>query len=106
MQLLKVHPAYGRRYTSPEAIQQDFLIGKDFSVCMAGGPYMSIRDFFNDNLEGFDGVQIVQVWPMLISLVLLRDAMKDGYLCECGATIGPFDSVCTSCRKQYEMGQL
>lgn len=35
-------PAYGRKYTTSEAMLKDWTGGKDFQV--AGGPYTSIRD--------------------------------------------------------------
>jgi len=58
---LIAYPAYGRCYTTPERMKQDFLDGKDFSSSMRGGPYFSIRDFIeNDNCKDFQSVSIYQ----------------------------------------------
>jgi hypothetical protein len=35
-------PAYGRKYTSREAMRADWDAGKDFKI--DGGPYCSVRD--------------------------------------------------------------
>lgn len=35
-------PAYGRTYSSPEAVLEHWHAGKDFKI--DGGPYCSIRD--------------------------------------------------------------
>jgi len=103
MNLFQVHPAYGRRYTSPDVVKQDFLNGRDFSITREGGPYMSIRDFFNDNLEGFDGIHIIQVVPTFMSLIILRENMTPPErTCECGADLRAGELTCHSCKQKYK----
>lgn len=41
--MLILRPAYGRSYDSVEAIEKDWLEGKDFKI--QNGPYCSVRDF-------------------------------------------------------------
>ena len=39
---MKIIPAYGRSYPSPDAAIADWKAGKDFKI--VNGPYLSIRD--------------------------------------------------------------
>jgi hypothetical protein len=78
MNLLVVQPAYGRRYTSPEIAKQDFLNGRDFAT-RSGPTYVSIREFLRNipELSAYDGIHIVQVVPLFMSIVILRKHMKE-----------------------------
>ena len=75
--VLTAFPAYGRQYTTPERMREDFLNGKDFSASQRGGPYFSIRDFTdNENCKDFDQVHICQ-HRTRVSVTITRDEMVE-----------------------------
>lgn len=41
---INLWPAYGRRYSTVEAMRSDWEAGKDFSMSPGAGPYTSVRD--------------------------------------------------------------
>lgn len=105
MNLLQVHPAYGRRYTSPEVAKQEFLNGRDFSITREGGPYVSIFEFLDNlpELKGVDGIHVIQVVPNFMSFVIHRKDMKmPDRTCECGADLRAGEVVCHSCKQKYK----
>lgn len=53
---LQLFPAYGKRYTSVEAVMQAWQEGKDFSPQITGGGYLSSRDTETLRQNGYDGV--------------------------------------------------
>lgn len=83
--LLVVYPAYGRTYTSVEAMVQAFKEGRDFTPAPKAGPYMSIRDMVKgdhndpnayDALRLFTGVILTQVRAPKFQSVILREEMQ------------------------------
>jgi hypothetical protein len=105
MNLLKVHPAYGRRYTSPDVVKQEFLNGRDFSITLQGSPYVSIFEFLDNDksVVPFDGILFVQVVPTFMSIVILRkDMVPPQRTCECGADLRAGEITCHSCKQKYK----
>lgn len=72
---LTAFPAYGRVYSTPEQMKEDFLKGKDFSASAQCGPYFSVRDFQEDQeyVKDFLGVILVQVGPYVQVIVSRED---------------------------------
>ena len=97
MNILQIHPAYGRRYPTMEAAIADWNYGKDFSCTPQGGPYVSIHDLPKD----VDGVMIMQILPNMIVRTVMRAEFKSP-TCECGADLRSGEIVCNSCRQHYQ----
>lgn len=55
--VLELIPAYGRTYSDPKVMMQDWEDGKDFKI--VGGPYCSIRDLNLMRERGFKSLVIV-----------------------------------------------
>ena len=70
------HAAYGRRYTTPEAVRQDFLKGQDFSMSLQGGPYFSIRDL-PELSKSFDYLRYFQALPHLSVMLPIKDMLME-----------------------------
>ena len=56
---LRIHPAYGRQYTTPTAALDDWISGRDFKVF--GGRYCSVRDRLAIASDGWPGITIIQI---------------------------------------------
>lgn len=54
--LLRLVGAYGRQYTSKEALIKDWNDGKDFRI--VNGPYCSIRDLPEIRKRGFTQIEL------------------------------------------------